>query len=166
MQTGIAQWDELPQLVNLLGLLFSQEEEFAANADKQEAGLRLIMENSSIGTILVLRQDEGVVGMVNLLYTVSTFLGSKVAILEDMIIHPDHRGHGAGSLLLSAAVHHAKQQDCQRITLLTDSANQPAIGFYNKHGFTRSPMIPLRKMIPLPNSPMDSGILPASGEKH
>jgi ribosomal protein S18 acetylase RimI-like enzyme len=82
--------------------------------------------------------------MVNLLYTVSTAMGGKVALLEDMIIAPQHRNAGHGARLLHSAIEHAQSQGCLRMTLLTDRANDAAIRFYQRSGFTLSSMIPLR----------------------
>jgi GNAT superfamily N-acetyltransferase len=68
----------------------------------QLSGLLQIIDFSERGQILVLREGTAVIGMVNLLFTLSTGLGGRVAILEDMVVHPDHRGGGAGSKLLQA----------------------------------------------------------------
>jgi ribosomal protein S18 acetylase RimI-like enzyme len=82
--------------------------------------------------------------MINLLYTVSTALGARVALLEDMVVLPQFRGVGAGSKLLQAAIAHARASGCKRITLLTDGDNEAAQKFYSNHGFTASRMVPFR----------------------
>jgi ribosomal protein S18 acetylase RimI-like enzyme len=82
--------------------------------------------------------------MVNLLYTVSTALGARVALLEDMVVAPQARGRGLGSALLTHAIAHARSQGCRRITLLTDGVNDSAQRFYARHGFTGSGMVPMR----------------------
>jgi len=74
----------------------------------------------------------------------STALGGRVALLEDMVVRPDARGRGAGSLLLRAAVEFARAAGCLRITLLTDADNAAAQRFYARHGFGQSAMIPMR----------------------
>ena len=85
--------------------------------------------------------------MVNLLFTVSTAIGERVAILEDMIVSPVARGSGIGSGLLTYAISFARLSGVKRITLLTDSENTSAQRFYGKHGFSKSSMIPLRLTI-------------------
>lgn len=143
----MATTEDIPRLNELLTILFTQEADFRPDPARQSAGLRLIIENPAAGHILVLREGSAVVGMVNLLYTVSTALGGRVAILEDMIIDPGYRGGGAGSRLLDGAIAFAKEQRCRRITLLTDRTNSGAIRFYERHGFALSEMAPLRVVL-------------------
>jgi GNAT superfamily N-acetyltransferase len=85
--------------------------------------------------------------MINLLFTVSTALGEYVAILEDMVLRPERRGKGEGTILLKAAIECAKHKGCKRITLLTDQTNEGAIKFYQRQGFVKSAMMPLRLTI-------------------
>jgi GNAT superfamily N-acetyltransferase len=97
-----------------------------------------------VGTILVAHENDALVGMVNLLFTESTALGSRVALLEDMIVLPAARGKGIGTMLMQAAFQAARAEGCKRITLLTDAKNAAAQRFYARHGFGRSSMIPMR----------------------
>lgn len=135
---------DLPQLCELLTILFTQEADFQPDVAKQSAGLRLIIEHPEVGSILVLRDGATVVGMVNLLYTISTAEGGRAAWLEDMVVHPSHRGRGVGGRLLRHAISEAKASGCSRITLLTDSTNSSAMRFYERAGFVRSQMVPFR----------------------
>jgi len=141
---AVAKIEDIPRLSELLTILFTQEADFSPDAARQSAGLAAIIADSAVGHILVLRRHGEIIAMVNLLYTVSTALGERVAILEDMIVHPQHRACGAGSRLLRGAMEFARETGCRRITLLTDHDNSDAIRFYTAHGFTRSTMIPLR----------------------
>lgn len=139
-----ANLSDIPAICALLNVLFTQELEFQPNDEVQSRGLAHIIGNPEIGLIVVARQDDQVIGMVNLLYTVSTALGQRVAILEDMIVLPSARGDGVGSRLLTHAIELAQRNGCMRITVLTDSNNQSAQRFYQKHGFSVSSMVPLR----------------------
>ncbi|MDQ7785427.1 MAG: GNAT family N-acetyltransferase [Desulfomonilaceae bacterium] len=136
--------NDIPQLADLLCLLFTQEADFQPDVETQCTGLRRIIENPDAGTILVLRDGPAVVGMVNVLYTISTACGGRVAIIEDMVVRPEHRGQGAGTSLLQGAIDLARAAGCRRITLLTDRTNASAIRFYRRHSFVMSEMIPLR----------------------
>jgi GNAT superfamily N-acetyltransferase len=149
MATG----DDIPVLIRLLELLFSQEEEFTPNGSLQEQGLRAILSDPRIGEILLAEEDGRPIGMVSLLYSVSTALGARVAILEDMVVDPARRGAGVGSALLARALQLCRERECARVTLLTDARNTEARGFYEKFGFTQSAMIPLRLVLPENSSP-------------
>jgi len=138
--------EDLPQMVELLVALFSVEEDFQPDRKKQEHGLRLILEQPSRGRIFVLRTDHQILGMINLLFTISTAEGGFVVVLEDLIIHPQHRRQGYGSRLLDHAVAYANKKDFKRITLLTDKISAESQAFFQEHGFKFSSMIPMRKV--------------------
>jgi len=139
---------DIAALCDLLDLLFAQEADFVPDRAKQERGLRLILDDPRVGVILAARDGGQVVGMVNLLFTVSTAEGARVMLLEDMIVRPDHRGQGIGLLLIEAAIARAAATGCARITLLTDEDNSQAQWFYGRSGFRRSAMIPMRRAVP------------------
>lgn len=143
-----AKRSDIEHLIDLLTLLFSQEAEFTPKRKIQRAGLQLILEDAKAGTIFVLKEEGGVViGMVSLLWTISTALGGKVAFLEDMIISPEYRGKGYGVLLVDYAISYAKKLTCKRITLLTDTDNDTAQRFYKRLGFHDSLMQPMRLLV-------------------
>lgn len=139
-----ARLDDVPQICELLGYLFSKEAEFIPAPALQAEGLRRILSNPEIGRILLLEKDGIVAGMVNLLFTISTALGGRVALLEDMVIAPEFQNMGFGSALLDAALKQARESGCLRVTLLTDADNSGAIRFYEQRGFTLSGMRPMR----------------------
>jgi ribosomal protein S18 acetylase RimI-like enzyme len=84
--------------------------------------------------------------MVLILFTISTALGRKVAILEDMIVSPDFRGKGVGARLVEQAVGLATDEGCGRVTLLTDHDNSLAQLLYHKCGFSKSDMVVFRRL--------------------
>src|SRR6202007_2830183 len=81
--------EDLPSLAELLMDLFSQESHFRPNYNNQMRGLRLILEQPSRGRIFVLRSASQIIGMLNLLFTISTAEGGFVILLEDVIISKD-----------------------------------------------------------------------------
>ena len=135
-----AQPSDLPALSALLALLFSQEHEFTPDPDAQQRGLAAILDHQETGRILVARYQGEVIAMVSLLFTISTALGGRVALLEDMVVNPAYRGKGIGSQLLSYAMAFARTQKILRITLLTDHDNLAARQLYQQHGFQQSGM--------------------------
>lgn len=143
-EISIACLNDLPELAELLNDLFTRDIEFVPDLKKQKSGLEAIINNPEMGEILVLKGEGKILGMVSLLYSISTALGGKVAILEDMIIHKDHRQKGLGKELLGEAIRFSKERNCLRLTLLTDFNNDTAISFYQQFGFKKSDMIPMR----------------------
>lgn len=145
MEIELATETDIPALCQLLNELFTQEAEFQADEAAQCRGLAAIIADPAIGHILVARQEGRVLGMVSLLYSISTALGARVAWLEDMVVAAEFRGAGYGRLLLERAISFAQAQGCRRLTLLTDVDNLRAQQFYLKQGFCISTMLPLRR---------------------
>lgn len=144
MHISQAQVSDIPDLIDLLSILFSQEQEFTPNAKAQTTALKQIITNPAIGQIIVARENGRPVGMVNLLYTLSTAIGGKTCLLEDMIVSPAFRNQKIGAQLLEYAIDYAKRVGCGRITLLTDTTNITAQRFYRRFGFKNSTMLPMR----------------------
>jgi GNAT superfamily N-acetyltransferase len=136
--------EDLPSLTELLMDLFSQESDFRPNYNNQMRGLRLLLEQPSRGRIFVLRSANQIIGMINLLFTISTAEGGFVIVLEDLIIARNFRGQGMGSQLLRYALDYVRQKGFLRITLLTDRISADSLAFFEKHGFHRSDMVPMR----------------------
>jgi len=135
---------DIPALCELLSLLFAQEADFTPDSEKQTRGLRLILENPATGQIYCATDGDALIGMVSILFTVSTAEGGPAAWLEDMIVDPKYRSQGLGQRLLHEAIAGARAAGCTRITLLTDTTNATAMRFYERDGFVRSQMVPLR----------------------
>ena len=135
---------DVPRLCELLFLLFTQEADFEPDRDKQSRALQMILQQPDTGRVLCAVDDDTVVGMVSLLFTVSTAEGGRAAWLEDLVVHPSRRGRGVGEQLLNAAITEAQGAGCLRVTLLTDSDNDAAHRLYVRAGFARSKMLPLR----------------------
>ena len=138
---------DLDELSGMLGELFAQEGDFRPDREKQLRGLRLIFEQPSRGRVFVLRQNGAIVGMINLLFTISTAEGGFVIVLEDLVVHKKYQGKGYGRKLLQHAIDFAKQKNFLRVTLLTDRPENVAQEFFRHHGFVESSMIPMRLWI-------------------
>lgn len=151
-----ATFEDLDELSLLLGELFSEESDFCPDKEKQLRGLRLIFEQPNRGRVFVLRQDRTIVGMINLLFTISTAEGGFVMLLEDLMVHTKYQGQGYGNKLLEHAIDFAKKKNFLRITLLTDRPENVAQAFFRKHGFIDSSMIPMRLWISTQNEGTES----------
>ena len=60
--------------------------------------------------------------------------GGKVAHIEDVIVHPNYRGSGAGKLLVEKLLEEAKKKGCYKTILNCDDK---VVGFYEKLGFKK-----------------------------
>ena len=143
-----ATFEDLDELSGLLGELFSEESDFRPDKAKQLRGLRLIFEQPNRGRVFVIRQDRTIVGMINLLFTISTAEGGFVMVLEDLVVHKTFQGKGYGSMLLKYAIEFAKQKNFLRITLLTDRPELRSQALFKRFGFYESSMMPMRLLIP------------------
>jgi GNAT superfamily N-acetyltransferase len=141
---GTAGAAEIPQLVELLGILFTQEAELSPEPDKQRRALELIFADPSRARIYVARESGKVIAMAALHFTTSTAEGGKVAGLEDCVVHPEHRSKGVGGQLLGYVLGQAKAEGALRVMLLTDGDNHTAQGLYRKLGFKPSSMQAMR----------------------
>jgi ribosomal protein S18 acetylase RimI-like enzyme len=144
LRFDVANAADIPRLVELLGILFESEAEFARDAEKQRAGLQAILAEPSKGRIFVARDGRELVAMASLLYTISTAEGGKAALFEDLVVAPEHRKRGIGEALLKHVVAQARAEGLLRITLLTDMQNERAQAMYRRVGFVGSPMKPMR----------------------
>lgn len=141
---GAATRENLPQLVALLGVLFSQEAEFVPDDTKQTRALEKILADDSVGRIHVARDGGKVVAMASLIYGISTAEGGLAASFEDFVVLPGYRGKGIGSALLQYVIAEAKKQGVLRLILLTDKQNKRAQALYRKLGFVESTMKAMR----------------------
>lgn len=144
----MATMEDLPGLTELVMDLFAMSAgDFQPDREVQERGLRLILEEPSRGRIAVVRNEDQIFGMVSMLFTISTARGGFVILLEDVVIHPNHRGQGFGTMLLDHVLDYARRKDFLRITLLTDRISAESQEFFRKQGFEYSNMIPMRCLI-------------------
>lgn len=142
-----ARYRDLDQLADLLAELFTLESDFRPDRKKQLRGLSMILDNPALGRIFVLRDQDRVVGMANMLITVSTSEGCRVVLLEDVIVRNEYRGKGLGRRLVEHALAWAKTEGMTRVTLLADRDNGAALGFYRKLCFDHSHMVVLRRCL-------------------
>jgi len=144
MELGIAEPDDVPQLVELLRILFTQEAELEPDSAKQRRALELILADPSRARVYVARDESKVIAMAALHFTTSTAEGGKVAWFEDCIVRPEHRRKGLGKTLLEYVIAQAQAEGARRVMLLTDGDNFSAQALYRKSGFRDSAMLAMR----------------------
>lgn len=139
-----ARQEDLEQLVGLLRLLFTIEEDFSFDAAKQQQGLALLLNNDR-GCVLAAEADGRVVGMCTGQLVISTAEGGPAVLVEDVVVAPPHRGQGIGRALMNGLIDWAGAQGATRLQLLADKNNPPALGFYDRLGWQTTALICLRQ---------------------
>lgn len=123
---------DIPDLIELLSVLFSIEQDFSPDPDKQCRGLATLLA-SPTGHIAIARDENTrAVGMATVQLVISTAEGAPSAWIEDVVVREDWRGQGLGRALLDAVVAWAHRRGAVRAQLLADLDNAPALAFYDR----------------------------------
>lgn len=137
---------DFPVMAGLLAELFTIEEDFIVDMDKQIRGLELLLQASD-SMILVAETFDRVVGMISMQSLVSTAMGERVGLIEDMIVTADFRRQGIGKRLLGFMIEESKRLGYPRLALGADKRNDSALSFYRTFGFETSHMGLMYKII-------------------
>ncbi|BAY84016.1 acetyltransferase, GNAT family protein [Calothrix parasitica NIES-267] len=68
-------------------------------------------------------------------YDIELADGISTAYLQSLLVDKDYRRQGIGNLLIKAVESEAVQRHFQRLTIMVESDNSPALNLYNKMGF-------------------------------
>ena len=127
--------DDAPEIVRLLTEV-GQERRYIANegeyytVDQQ----RYMLKNRTPGQlILVALVDNQVMGTLEAIR--GTFMKNRHVATMGMALEAGFRGSGRGSGLLEILERWAKQLGISKIAISVFESNQPAIRFYQRHGF-------------------------------
>jgi GNAT superfamily N-acetyltransferase len=127
--------DDIPALSSLLDELFSIEQDFQPNTDRQIKGMTLLMQHPDRAVIKVARDGDKIIGMVSAQLVISTAEGAPSAWVEDMVVLETYRSKGVGRSLLESLLAWAKDRGATRAQLLVDLDNEPALGYYKHLGW-------------------------------
>ena len=86
--------------------------------------------------LLAEKEGDGVVGYAVTFETYSTFLAKPTLYLEDLFVHPEFRGIGAGGTLFDAVAAEALRRGCGRMEWSCLNWNSLAYEFYERRGAT------------------------------
>jgi GNAT superfamily N-acetyltransferase len=137
---------DLESLVELLQMLFKLEQDFEGNPSRQQQGLRMMLDNPN-GCVMVAQGDGQVIGMCSGQLLISTAEGGPALLVEDVVVREPWRGRGVGRLLMEAISAWAKDKKVNRLQLLADRNNTPALEFYRCLGWQGTELICLRNFI-------------------
>lgn len=130
--------NDLDACARLLTQLFSIEEDFVIDTEKQLKGLRLLLAEPERCRIFVAEFEDEIIGMCAVQLLVSTAEGGPVMLFEDFIVSESHRSRGIGAQLIQAAEAWGKSHHATRFQLLADKDNRKALDFYQNHGWNRT----------------------------
>ena len=148
MNISNATLEDVPELSQLLDELFSIEQDFQPNAERQIRGMSLLLQYPDRAVIKVARDATGkLIGMVSAQLVISTAEGAPSAWVEDMVIREGFRGQGIGRSLLENLLDWAKSKGATRAQLLVDLDNQPALGYYHHLGWQHTKLGARRIML-------------------
>lgn len=129
---------DIPALVGLLAALFTIEQDFSPDTEKQARGLAGVIANPN-GSVAVATDGAGtVVGMSSAQLVFSTAEGAWSAWVEDVVVAEAWRGHGLGRALLEQVLAWASDRGATRAQLLVDLDNPPALDFYRHLGWAET----------------------------
>lgn len=141
MKSGItiesAEERELPQMAQLLSLLFAIESDFEVDYDRQLSGIRSLYAHPECD-LLVARHEGNVIGMVTMQRLISSAEGDFIGQVEDLVVREDYRKMGVGSRLLNTIRSLAESYGYKRIQLAADKENANAQKFYARRGFRQT----------------------------
>lgn len=122
---------DLPAILGLVKELA----EFENGLDKVSNSLEQMQEEKDFFHCYVAEKEEEVIGMALYYFVYYTWVG-KSLYLEDLYVKGAYRGQNIGTQLMEKVMETARHENCKRFRLQVLHWNEPAIGFYEKHGFT------------------------------
>ncbi len=133
---------DVNEMSQLLLQLFSIENDFVPDRDKQSRGLKLLLD--TLGAYIVVAEEQGrVVGMASLQVLVSTAEGGYVGQVEDVVVDKECRGKGVGTALLDHLHKWAQDNGLTRLHLGADKENSAALQFYSRSGWKQTSLLVL-----------------------
>lgn len=140
-----AQEADIPDLVKLLDVLFTIEQDFTPDHTAQQKGLALLLQQTDSAYIVLAKNAYGkVIGMASVQLVVSTAEGAFSAWVEDVVVDADYRQQGIGSALLANVMGWAEANGATRAQLLADRDNIPALEFYQRTGWQMTRLLAQR----------------------
>ena len=116
---------------------FHGESGYAVSGDQVEA-IRQLCVDSTLGRAWMLAVGDRDVGYALAYYRHSIDHGGRIAVLDDLWVTVNRRGHGLGARLLEAVCEDLRALGARAVLLEVDPANKVAISLYSRFGFAHT----------------------------
>jgi ribosomal protein S18 acetylase RimI-like enzyme len=126
-------WDEL------WAIYLAFYGETLSDAVTEATWRRVLHREQGLGGIVAVRGEQ-VVGVAHHVIHPHTWGTGDVCYLEDLVVHPDHRGAGVGRRLIEALSLRARELGCASVYWITQEDNEVARRLYDRVA-TRSPYV-------------------------
>ena len=135
IQIRHAEAHDLPLLKNLMLQYIVDFYKRPRPSDKDlEELIMMLLENPSAGDQFVAEHNNELIGFSTLYYTFSTTRVKKIAILNDLFIHCNHRASGIGEAIFTVSKERAAANGCANLSWQTAADNTIAQSLYEKMG--------------------------------
>ena len=125
--------NELKQLLELYTHL--HDNPFPSIDSRIENIWSRIMNDANHHIVLGYIEEQLVSSCVIVIIENLTRMQRPYAVIENVITHPNYRGNGYASLVLSAAKDIAIKNNCYKIMLMTSSKQDSTLDFYRRAGY-------------------------------
>lgn len=140
-----AQSADIEAMAALISFIFTLEEDFSVDMEKQRRGLEMLLRFPDRSCLFVAEAQQKIVGMCSAQLLVSTAEGGLKALVEDVVVAEEFRGQGIGRKMLATLSDWAVGKGVKRLDLLADRGNWTALDFYDRLGWNRTNLVALQK---------------------
>jgi aromatic-L-amino-acid decarboxylase len=140
---------ELDELLPLVRAYCDFYEVEPSDRDLRTLMLTLLAAGGRDGLQLLARDDTGApVAFATLLFTWSTTSAARAAVLNDLYVAPEVRGHGLAEALIERCTNESARRGAAKLTWITRPDNQRAQAVYDRTVARRDPWVTYRVDLP------------------
>ncbi|AUB56538.1 GNAT family N-acetyltransferase [Methanobacterium subterraneum] len=127
---------ELEQLLSLYEYLIPEDPKLEIDSTLKKHWDDILSDPSLF--YVVVEEDGKLVSSCNITIIKNLTREAKpYGLIENVIIHPDYRNKGYGTLVLEKALEIAGNMNCYKVMLMTSRKDEKTFHFYEKSGFDR-----------------------------
>ncbi len=137
MEIGPATEQDLEVVLPLMRAYCDFYEVAPSDEGLEEMARALVAVEDRDGMLLVARDGGGTpVGFATVGWKWASTRGARIAVMEDLFVAPESRGHGAAGALIEACADRARGLGAPVLTWVTAPDNHRAQAVYNRAGAT------------------------------